>query len=686
MIRKLFLRQNNYANHQTSRNTRQVRGLILALLLFSFVSLFILGFFNEDVCAYWSNETEQLSSVIKADISVGRWIEEGFIDEDSRIIEWDPDNPPKIIIRRGDIIVYPDDNGGHIFYVALKTVNPSDENYDPGKPNDRWIRRMSYSEDTREYRPFHRYERGDYAIENGTLYKWNFTASHKPNWFSEERPGTDSHGWIVAAPPPGGSNNDYWFRYKLYYKEDVVYWNGYWYKSLSSGTLDQEPVLFSAYWERLPEKPESLHSASSMHAFGMARELLSPEELQIEIESLQAELQDLAKRESAVFDLASEYMKASLNQALISELDKLNPEQLKMLMSEVGLSTIDETEFTALSAAEEFFASEPEAVVEEDFVFDETPTLSDGETKESTEALLTALREKSEVLKSEIVEAVLSETLLEQLLRERILLEVELAQAMEQKDLLVLSELSTEEALQDNFAYDNEQIEDEDNNSLIEYANTERQDSEDLDHLVEFSVQKIRESLAQIAEEQVKQTYLEYLRVFAEKQADVLAETAEIVNEENLPTELSLTEAEPSVEETIEIAVETEVLTEVLETSTEPSQSQEAPEEIPTELETEEATMVTPSVSEKVPEPVISETMEEPSELSEETEISHELEIPTEAEIVPTMSDFANGLSETLPEEELLNETTEPTFESETELRFTEVPSDNVEETDFQVG
>lgn len=705
MIRRLFIKQNNYTNDQASQTNQARRSSVFGLfLILSLISFLILGIFNETVSAYWSSETHYLSNALQADISIGRWIEEGLIDGDSKIVVWDPENPPTETLKAGDIIVYPTDDGGHIYYVALKPVKPNDPDFDPGEPNDKWIKRMSYSEDTKEYRSFHRYEQGDYVIDNGILYKWRIVNPHKPNWFSEERPDPDNnYYWRKAEAPPEGTIYDYWFRYKIYYRDEVVYWEGYWYKSLSSGKSDREPRANSAYWERLPGKPSMQRSLSSPQAFGMKRSTLSPEELQVKIEGLQEALVEAGERELTAFNLAAESMKLQLSQGFITELDALSTEEQNLLLTQSGINTLNMTEAAegepgALNVEEpELFASDSEVANAENVNLEAASELSDEEKQIRREELLAELQEKREALTRGSMESALQDTELEALVKARLLVEDELERTIEEKktiELLALSENSMEEELSEfttveklsEYAGGEEiktnldpEIEEilgefalEDNLAQMDEESELEQDSEYIKEMLDARLEIIRERMAEIAEEHLEQVYSAYLADFAKMQAEMMSEAA-IGSEENLISETSATEAEPSVGEVQEMPTEVESSVEI---PTVPSEipSGEVPEETLSPQETPGETAVDPSINEDPGEQGMSETQEASSEHNGVIESSED------PSLLPSLDEAAEDLVASPSESEVRNEEMPLPEEPDSSGELTEAPSDLVEE------
>lgn len=185
--------------------------ILVFLLLFSLALPF-------RAYAYWSGGAASPPPCpVEGTITIGRWYYHDPADPDSPpVVHFDPTNPVKI--PAGSLVVVQVDGNTYIFQ-ALETVDPHDPNYDPMHPNTSWAKPMLYSADTKGYRSFHRYQRGDYVIYNGKTYQWVYGIAHNPNTLTQIAPGTNEKRWKTFSDTP---EEGLWYRHKIYYEGDVV--------------------------------------------------------------------------------------------------------------------------------------------------------------------------------------------------------------------------------------------------------------------------------------------------------------------------------------------------------------------------------------------------------------------------------------------------------------------------------
>lgn len=190
-------------------------------------------------------------------VVIGQWYQADPEDtQPPKIVTFDPKNPPTFPLKRGDIVLVRDENGETTgIYIVLGDVAPNQPNFDPTKPNNDWARPMSYAEDTRDYRWYHHYMRGDYVLYEGKLYRWNGIVNHNPNTVSQVRPG-ESNYWQPASLPAGVSDvKDLWYRHKIYLVGERVWYQGAWYEAILSGRSGYEPSQTKAgVWKPLDQE------------------------------------------------------------------------------------------------------------------------------------------------------------------------------------------------------------------------------------------------------------------------------------------------------------------------------------------------------------------------------------------------------------------------------------------------
>lgn len=177
------------------------------------------------VHAYWFDfalpEEDSQSGVVV----IGYWSRLTPDGED--VIVFNPDNPPERI-KKGALVIAHHDDGSLVVYQSLHDLKKGDPDYDPRYPNKQWTQRMTYSEDTAEYRWFHHYNSGDLVIYNGRIYEYNYFIPHNPNTETERVPGYGIR-WSVYSEDP---TSPYWYRYKVYDQGDIVIHQGNYYRSL----------------------------------------------------------------------------------------------------------------------------------------------------------------------------------------------------------------------------------------------------------------------------------------------------------------------------------------------------------------------------------------------------------------------------------------------------------------------
>lgn len=184
------------------------------LILFIIAFLLILP---ANAYAYWLGIGSPDESDATGAVTIGRWYFHDPDDPDAPpVIIFDPDNP--VDIAEGSIVVVNVDGNTYI-YQSLQDIDADDPHYDPTQPNPNWNQPMLYSEDTKEYRDFHRYLRSDYVIQNGKTYRWNYGVPHNPNTITQVEPGTNENRWRTVSDTP---REDLWFRTKIYYEGDEV--------------------------------------------------------------------------------------------------------------------------------------------------------------------------------------------------------------------------------------------------------------------------------------------------------------------------------------------------------------------------------------------------------------------------------------------------------------------------------
>lgn len=201
-------------------------------------------------------------------VVIGQWYQADPEDtQPPKIVTFDPDKPPTFPLKKGDIVLVKNENGETTgVYIVLRDVAPNQPGFDPTKPNNDWARPMSYAEDTRDYRWYHHYMRGDYVLYEGKLYQWSGVVNHNPNTVSQVWPG-ESNYWQPASLPTGVSDvKDLWYRHKIYLAGERVWYQGDWYEAILSGRSGYEPSQTKAgVWKPLDQEvPRQRPRAASL--------------------------------------------------------------------------------------------------------------------------------------------------------------------------------------------------------------------------------------------------------------------------------------------------------------------------------------------------------------------------------------------------------------------------------------
>ncbi|MDO5018609.1 MAG: hypothetical protein Q4E02_04850 [Lagierella massiliensis] len=162
-----------------------------------------------------------------------------------------PDKP----YSPNDVILGPDGN----FHEILVDV-PEGTEIDFDNPNTNIFSPMVWTEDTKYYRWFHHYTKGDFVWFNGFLYRYKYNINHNPNTIDQKSPGEDNNNrrWEYMPNAP----TDMWIRTKVYMVGDVVSYgvNGQapylQYVCIKDYSANDHPVASPIYWKLVEETPE----------------------------------------------------------------------------------------------------------------------------------------------------------------------------------------------------------------------------------------------------------------------------------------------------------------------------------------------------------------------------------------------------------------------------------------------
>lgn len=202
--------------------------------------------------------------------STGKWMVQGraLVYEDPVHQQKFNANSNEIFANEGDIVYR---NG--VPYVAITTIRYRDTYPDPANPPTSALVAIRYREKTYEYRSFHHYgssgpgdavHEPDYVIYNGQT-------------FVSRRVHYANGIWGIAPTTAGNGQNDgctrvsttvqvkHWFRYQVYYYNDVVFFQNNWYsaKIVAGEQNFQKRPPDSNYWGIINQ-----HNQTSSYAQG----------------------------------------------------------------------------------------------------------------------------------------------------------------------------------------------------------------------------------------------------------------------------------------------------------------------------------------------------------------------------------------------------------------------------------
>lgn len=133
---------------------------------------------------------------------------------------------------------------GDKIYVADMTIAPDDPNHNPEIINTNPLKGMRYRESTSLYISYNRYLPSDYVIYKGKTYQLSPPNYHDPNTIRQISPGDDGqHVWSLVS----NSVLNTWYRYKIYYKGDVIQYYGKTYVCLQDECNQISPSN-TQYW------------------------------------------------------------------------------------------------------------------------------------------------------------------------------------------------------------------------------------------------------------------------------------------------------------------------------------------------------------------------------------------------------------------------------------------------------
>ncbi|KHD43827.1 hypothetical protein NC01_09890 [Streptococcus uberis] len=146
---------------------------------------------------------------------------------------------PNDTYSRGSIIT----KGGKV-YIADMTVTPDDPNHNPEIINTNALKGMRYRESTNLYVSYNRYLPSDYVVYGGKTYQLSPPNYHDPNTVRQVSPGDNGQRvWNLV----NDSVLNTWYRYKIYYKGDVIQYYGKSYVCLQD-ECNQIAPSNAQYW------------------------------------------------------------------------------------------------------------------------------------------------------------------------------------------------------------------------------------------------------------------------------------------------------------------------------------------------------------------------------------------------------------------------------------------------------
>lgn len=185
-------------------------------------------------------------------ITIGKWYMPK--NDEPPLIYFDAKNPPNYVLPQNAVIYFKDKNGNISIHTVLTPngVDPSKPNFFPNDPVTTWTRPMEYSENTAEYRRTHNYYSGDLVFFNGKIYEYTYGIPHNPNTITELSPKASSSRWKERKDLQDRFPLDeLWFRYKIYFEGDVIYYKKKYYKSLKSGFSNKFPEQEKDFWQEV---------------------------------------------------------------------------------------------------------------------------------------------------------------------------------------------------------------------------------------------------------------------------------------------------------------------------------------------------------------------------------------------------------------------------------------------------
>lgn len=214
--------------------------MILSAIIFFALFFFVMP----NIYAYWINIPDPEPNTDQGGyVAVGVWY---YTDPGvAPPIIFDPADPPTTTIPAGSIVVYQNPDGTTTAYTALVDIPPGSGDFDPSVPNSQWWERMTYAEDTAEYRYFHHYYQNDYVWYNGQLYRWRRNVPHNPNTVTEVTPGNSNY-WAKVDFSTLPEN--LWYRHVIYTANAQVYYNGNYDICAIPGKSGFEHDLYPANW------------------------------------------------------------------------------------------------------------------------------------------------------------------------------------------------------------------------------------------------------------------------------------------------------------------------------------------------------------------------------------------------------------------------------------------------------
>lgn len=152
----------------------------------------------------------------------------------------------------GTIVYYIDENGNAKVYTTKKAIGKNERYKFPDTDSTSGWFAMSYDDNSENYSNRQKYSVGDLVMFEGKLYER--LSLYLPNVTKDTKPGEDPTSWALREELLNEQGMDnLWFRYKIYFEGDIVFFKGKYYKALKSGYYDKEPgkLIYRSYWQEI---------------------------------------------------------------------------------------------------------------------------------------------------------------------------------------------------------------------------------------------------------------------------------------------------------------------------------------------------------------------------------------------------------------------------------------------------